>query len=83
MTRELLQEFVDAYDTQTGDFDPEAWLERVRAALAIEQVLPADILERPATRRELPAYLRSVPGVVTPGPGVDIDAVHMRGARAE
>ena len=64
MTRELLQEFVDAYDTQAGDFDPENWLERVRACLAIEPELPADILERPATRRELPAYLRSVPGVV-------------------
>ena len=67
MTRALLHEFVEAYDRQDGDFDPEAWLARARAKLAEKVEVPAEILERPATRRELPAYLRSVPGVVVLG----------------
>lgn len=46
--------------------------------------VPEEIMERDAQRRELPAYMRSVPGVVSvPMRGVDIDAVHMRGARSE
>lgn len=59
-------------------------IRRLRKSEPVQDELPAEILNRPATRRELPAYMRSVPGVVvTPGPGVDIDAVHLRGARAQ
>lgn len=38
--------------------------DEVDALLAQADDVPAEILERDASRRELPAYLRSVPGVV-------------------
>jgi hypothetical protein len=44
----------------------DGWIDaREAQSKAQPDELPAEILERPATRRELPAYMRSVPGVVT------------------
>lgn len=60
-----------------------AWANGAFHALNKPQPVPDDILNRDAQRRELPAYLRSVPGVVVPVREVDIDRVHLIGARAE
>lgn len=66
MSRELLQEIVEAVEILDESFDATGWLERARKYL--DQTADLDpILNREATRRELPAYERSVPGVVLVG----------------
>lgn len=44
-----------------------AALEQSFEPVPVKPDVPAEILEREATRRERPAYLRSVPGVVVLG----------------
>jgi hypothetical protein len=42
-----------------------------------------ELPQHDASRRELPLHMRSVPGFVVPVREVNIDVVHLRGARAE
>jgi hypothetical protein len=62
---ETVYETIIKWDVGGGKRSRRELARRIVALFADQKPdLPADILERPATRRELPAYMRSVPGVV-------------------